>query len=155
MPVASCSVHDLPTYVYDEQTRVKLQDTPPVGRIHDLYFDPCSRMCVQLELISLIATNKFCYAGCALPYCRAKVPPLDSAARLVLLHDRVVSQTEHSKVTVRDGVTIYQCNAKRPHRCLTFSWRFMCQAQFKAPELPSQVAPPWLVCLAPELILVL
>jgi len=93
VPVANCAPNELAGYVYDEQNRVKLQNTP------------------QMDLVSLVETSKFCTAGCALPYCRAKV--------------------EESNVTVREGVTLYKCGAKRPHLCLTFCWRFMYQGQFK------------------------
>jgi hypothetical protein len=55
VPVANCALNELAGYVYDEQNRVKLQNTP------------------QMDLVSLVETSKFCTAGCALPYCRAKV----------------------------------------------------------------------------------
>jgi len=106
VPVADCSLTELPGYIMEGQPRLKLQQTP------------------QLELVSLVATNKFCYAGCALPYCRAKV--------------------EQSHVTERDGVTIYQCNAQRPHLCLTYCWRFMCQGLFKLPGKSDEVLTVWL-----------
>jgi hypothetical protein len=115
VPVANCALNELAGYVYDEQNRVKLQNTP------------------QMDLVSLVETSKFCTAGCALPYCRAKVrePTCQLCTYLHFWFGVAAEQVEESNVTVREGVTLYKCGAKRPHLCLTFCWRFMCQGQFK------------------------
>jgi len=106
VPFADCSLAELPAYIMDGQPRVRLQQPVP------------------LELVSLVATNKFCYAGCAVPFCRAKV--------------------EEAHVTERDGFTLYRCNAQRPHLCLTYSWRYMCQGLFKPVGQSDAVLTVWL-----------
>ena len=40
-------------------------------------------------------------------------------------------QVLKENVTVAHDITLYKCSAARPHRCATFCWRFMSQAQFR------------------------
>jgi len=69
---------------------------------------------IQMELVALMGCKNFASACCGLPFCRAKVL--------------------QENVTVSNGITLYKCSASRPHRCSTFSWRFMSQAQFRHGE---------------------
>jgi len=65
----------------------------------------------KMELVSLMGCKNFASACCGLPFCRAKVLK--------------------ENVTVAHDITLYKCSAARPHRCATFCWRFMSQAQFR------------------------
>ena len=112
-------------HVSDDMPRVRHQEKIQVRTRHVRALCP-HRRC-QMELVALMGCKNFASACCGLPFCRAKVRCRPPCAGFVTTRLQVLQEN----VTVSNGITLYKCSASRPHRCSTFSWRFMSQAQFR------------------------